>query len=72
MSLLKTLPALKASLAMGHLGTYYDKQGGAAGMAAVAYFNWLLKGDMAAKALFFDKNSTLVALGWNIRSRNME
>jgi hypothetical protein len=64
------LPALKASLDTGHMGTFFDKQGGKFGKAAVAYFNWVMKGDQKAKAMFMDPQSDLKKDGWSIEHKN--
>jgi hypothetical protein len=60
-----------ASLDTGHVGTYFAKQGGKFGKAAVAYFDWQFKGDKAKRASFTDlQNSELIKEHWNISSKN--
>jgi len=43
---------LKASLDMGHMGTWTLPHGGKAGAVVVAYLKWVLKGDETSRALF--------------------
>jgi hypothetical protein len=65
------IPAVKANLDVGHIGTFFSKQGGKFGKAAVAFFDWQLKGDEAAGKLFLDPvNSALTKDGWKIENRN--
>jgi hypothetical protein len=65
------IPLVKLNLDVGHGGTYMDKQGGKFGKAAVNFFNWQMKGDAAAGALFLKpEGSTLTADGWKIESKN--
>jgi hypothetical protein len=65
-------PALVADLPIGHIGSYYQKQGGSAAKAAVPFFKWQLKGDLESKKLFCDtsKVTTLVDAGWKIKTKN--
>lgn len=64
------LPAIKANLDTGHLGTYGAPSGGKFGKAAVAYLKWALKGDKEAKNLFTDRASMLYKDNWNITLKN--
>jgi hypothetical protein len=64
------LPALKANLDTGHLGTYGAPAGGKFGKAAVAYLKWVLKGDEESKKLFQNKDSVLYKDNWNITFKN--
>jgi hypothetical protein len=52
------------------MGTYFAPNAGKFGNASVAFLNWVFKGDMKAKAMFFDKDSQLVKDNWNISMRN--
>jgi hypothetical protein len=52
------------------MGTFFDKQGGKFGKAAVAYFNWVTKDDQKAKAMFLGPQSELVKDGWSIEHKN--
>ena len=62
---------VKLNLDVGHGGTYMDKQGGKFGKAAVNFFNWQMKGDVAAGALFLKPEaSALTTDGWKIESKN--
>ncbi|KAE9971716.1 hypothetical protein EG328_005445 [Venturia inaequalis] len=61
-----TLPAIKLQLQAGHMGTYFEPQGGKFGKASVAFWKWQLQGDETSKALFFNKSSSLYADGWQI------
>jgi hypothetical protein len=65
------IPLVKLNLDVGHGGTYMDKQGGKFGKAAVNFFNWQMKGDAAAGALFLKPEaSALTADGWKIVAKN--
>jgi len=64
------IPALVASINSGHMGTYFQANGGTYGKAAVAWFNWQFKNDSAGKALFLSPGSALTKDGWTIKSRN--
>ena len=65
------VPALKATIEVGHIGTYYQKCGGKMGKAAVSFFKWQQKGDAASKAIFCDPStSDLTKLGFKIESKN--
>jgi hypothetical protein len=68
----KGIPVIKVSLDTGHMGTYFQRNGGKFGKAAVAYFNAVLKGDERAKAMFSSNtnDSPLVKDGWTIASKN--
>ena len=59
-------PALKASIEIGHIGTYYQKYGGKMGKGAVDFFSWQQKGDQSKKALFCNPSadSDLVKAGF--------
>jgi hypothetical protein len=59
---------LKASLDMGHMGTWTLPHGGKAGAVVVAYLKWVLKGDETSRALFVGSNASLVQQGWNLTS----
>lgn len=65
------IPTVKLNLDVGHGGTYMEKQGGKFGKAAVNFFNWQMKGDTAAAALFLKPEvSALAADGWKIEVKN--
>jgi len=67
------VPALLASINSGHMGTYFQTDGGTYGKAAVAWFNWQFKNDAAGKALFLNPGaSALTKDGWTIKSRNFK
>jgi hypothetical protein len=67
----KGLPSLVANLDTGHTGTYFAKQGGKTGKAAVAFLNWQFKNNATARSWFLDiKSSPLVVEGWHIKSKN--
>lgn len=65
-------PALKGEIEVGHIGTYYQKYGGKMGKAAVAYFSWMMKGDLEAKKMFCSPaaNSDLVKAGFKFEAKN--
>jgi hypothetical protein len=54
----------------GHGGTYGEKQAGKFGKAAVAVFNYVLKGDEKAKAVLFD--DTFKNDGWEVERKNWD
>jgi hypothetical protein len=65
------IPMVKLNLDVGHGGTYMEKQGGKFGKVAVKFFNWQMKGDAAAGALFLKPEaSALAADGWKIEAKN--
>jgi hypothetical protein len=64
------IPLIKLNLDVGHGGTYMEKQGGKFGKAAVNFFNWQMKGDVAAGSLFLAPNSALTTDGWKIETKN--
>jgi len=66
------LPAMKASLDSGHMGTYGSTGGGKFGKAAVAFLEWQFRGDQKAKLKFTDPNSegSLVKDNWNVTMKN--
>jgi hypothetical protein len=69
-SLPKGLKVVKANIDAGHLGTYWDLNGGKFGKAIVEYLKWVFKDDQSSKKLFLDPNSQLVKDGWNISTKN--
>lgn len=68
--LASNVPALFADVEIGHIGTYYQMNGGKMGKAAVKFFDWQLKGNMTAKAEFCSKTSSLTGIGFKIESKN--
>jgi hypothetical protein len=68
----KGLPAFKASLDTGHVGTYFGKNGGKFAKAAVAYFNWQFKDDAKSKAICTQRTApaSLVSEHWNVTFKN--
>jgi dienelactone hydrolase len=63
------LPVLKGEIDMGHMGDYFFTQGGKFGKAAVNWLKWMFKDDVTSKLYFFEKNSPLVADGWEFVAR---
>ena len=64
-------PALKATIDIGHIGSYYQRYGGSMGKAAVAFFKWQQKGDATQKATFCSPaSSQLVKIGFKIQTKN--
>jgi hypothetical protein len=63
---------LKGNIDQGHAGSFWEKQGGAFGKAAVAWLKWSLQGDAQAKSFFFDGNSPLKKDGWEFVSRGFK
>lgn len=49
---ISSVPAALADLPVGHGGTFYEPNGGAAAQVAVAWLNWQLKGDEEAAKMF--------------------
>ena len=64
-----SLPVLKGELDTGHMGTYFMSQGGKSGKAAVHWLKWMFKDDATSKSYFFEKDSPLVADGWEFVAR---
>jgi hypothetical protein len=66
------LKSMKAVLDTGHMGTYFQRNGGKFAKAAVAYFNWVLKDDHEAGRMFVSghNSSTLIKDGWSVTSKN--
>jgi hypothetical protein len=52
----------------GHMQTYMDENGGIIGTAAVAFYNWQLKGNATAKEFILGA-SGLKSLGWDITAK---
>ncbi|KAF2402647.1 hypothetical protein EJ06DRAFT_473443 [Trichodelitschia bisporula] len=67
---LGAVPALKGSIDVGHIGTYYQKGGGKIGRAAVAYFSWKQKGETKYKAEFCGTGGELTKVGWKFEAKN--
>lgn len=67
-----SVPALLADIPIGHIGTYYQRAGGAIGKFAVALLKWQFKGDEDSKKLFCEAktDSELVKLGFTIQAKN--
>jgi len=65
------VPSLKASIDIGHIGSYYQKNAGKMGKAATAFLRWKLKGDKSQRALFCNPSaeSTLVKAGFKIETK---
>jgi hypothetical protein len=71
-SLPASVPAIKFNMdGAGHGGTYGEKQAGKFGKAAVAVFNYVLKGDQKAKALLFPGDA-FKADDWELEFKNWE
>lgn len=67
------LPAYRASLDIGHGGTYNATNGGKFGKAAVAFLEWQFRGNDTAKAILQDGKApgSLVSESWkNITYKN--
>jgi len=59
------LPAFKASLDTGHMGTYFAEDGGKFGKAAVAYLEWQFRNDVKSKEICIGKGpGSLVSQNW--------
>ncbi len=56
-------------MAVGHMGTYFQANGGKFAVAAVHWAQWLLRGNMTASA-YFTGNGTATAAGdgWSTAS----
>jgi len=67
-----SIPALLATINSGHMGTYFQANGGTYGKIAVAWLNWQFKNDASAKALLLSPGSALTKDGWTIQSRNFK
>jgi hypothetical protein len=67
---LPNIPAIKVNLDSAHIGTMFAPNAGKEGIVVLALLNHFLKNDASAKALFFEKNSTLLNAGFNITTKN--
>jgi hypothetical protein len=69
----KKIPTVKLNLNVGHGGMYYEKQKRGSGKAAVAFFNWRMKGDTAANQQFLNMATSLLTTeGWKIESKGRD
>ncbi|KAF2672094.1 hypothetical protein BT63DRAFT_422598, partial [Microthyrium microscopicum] len=65
------VPALKTTIDIGHIGTYYQKYGGKMGKAAVSFFKWQQMGDTQEKAKWCGTGATEFSkLGFTTVSKN--
>ncbi|TID25077.1 hypothetical protein E2P81_ATG04181 [Venturia nashicola] len=66
------LPAFKASLDSGHMGTFFTKRAGKYGTASVGLFEWFFRGDQKGKAMWTDAGSegSMVKEKWNVTHKN--
>jgi dienelactone hydrolase len=53
------VPVVAANIQVGHGGTYFQPNGGAAASVAVSWLQWQLRGDKAAQARFVGKDCGL-------------
>ena len=51
------------------MGTYGQPKGGAFGVAAKNYFQWVLRGDTTAASFFTGNGAT--AAGWTVQSKSL-
>lgn len=64
------IPVTKLNLPVGHMATYGSDFGGKFGKAAVAFFDWHLKGNQASGKQFLDPTtSPLTKDGWDVVSK---
>lgn len=63
-------PSWKGNLAVGHGGTYREMDAGKFGVAAVKFFDWVLRGNAAA-ASFFTEGEAEEA-GWVVESKDLD
>lgn len=68
------IPTVKLNLPVGHMGTYGKSNGGLFGKAAIAFFEWQLKGDKDMGKWFLQpqENSELIRDGWDIVSKGFQ
>jgi hypothetical protein len=67
------IPSVMANLDVGHMATYYELQGGQFGKAAVAFYDWQMKGDARAGEKFLNPaSSPLTKDGWRIESKGFK
>lgn len=66
----QSTPTWKGNLNVGHGGTYGDQNGGKFGVAAVRYYQWVLRGNATA-ANFFTNNQEASRDGWSVESRSL-
>jgi dienelactone hydrolase len=69
---LDKLPAVMASLDVGHGGTYSRPHGGEFAKVAVSWFKWHLKGDKEAAKMFAGSPCELAkTTGWTVEKKNI-
>jgi hypothetical protein len=73
-SLPPSLPAYKASLNSGHMGTFFTKNGGKYGKVSVALLEWMFRNNQTGKAMWTEPASpgSMVSEGWNVTYKNFK
>jgi hypothetical protein len=68
-----SVPVFVANIAVGHLGTFFEPNGGRAAQVAVAWLDWQLDKDPAAKAMFAGKDCGLCKNGeWKVDRKGFD
>ena len=62
-------PSWKGNLDVGHQGTYWETDGGKFGVAAVKFFDWVLRGNATAASFFTGEEAK--QSGWKVESKNL-
>jgi hypothetical protein len=70
---IRQVPVAVANLPVGHAGTYFEPNGGAAARVAVSWLEWQLRGDQKAGRMFVGENCGLCRDGrWTLQWRNLQ
>jgi len=64
-------PSWKGNLAVGHSGTYKEKNAGKFGVAAVRFVQWLLRGEEEAAGFFNKEVGEAETAGWEVERKNL-
>ncbi|KAH8837470.1 hypothetical protein MCOR27_004656 [Pyricularia oryzae] len=66
----KSTPAWKGNQPVGHLGTFFQPNGGLFAIATVTWLDWMLKGNETSGEFF--KGDGAATAGWSVESRNLD
>lgn len=70
---IKRLPVFYANLPVGHYGTWREPRGGEMAKVAIAWLDWQLKGDAAARRMFAGPACGLCKdPRWTVRRKNLK
>ncbi|KAI6354454.1 hypothetical protein MCOR25_008597 [Pyricularia grisea] len=66
----QSTPAWKGNQPVGHLGTFFQSNGGFFAIATVRWLDWMLKDNKTAAEFF--KGQGAATAGWSVESRNLD